>query len=301
MKRIILLCGFSLAMSISYGQEWFTSFDAAKNFALVQNKMLFVLWEDSFQHPIPILANSDKGNVVVINLSKDDSLDAIIWEYFVPVKLSESYYVDFVNEAKDRGFRYLDKLNDDSIKIMDINGNILNLADTSDGLPSMSSLIKSYALNTLFLKPELESYSKEKNFTTALRLAIKYIDFAIFANERLRPEIIDLANIYLDESKKILLDTNSENYEEFSQKIELIQIKELLVLNQYKKAHRKIKRIDGKQIMQMNESLFEFLNYTVFKLLKDEANAEVWKSKISLLNLKKAELILNNHKNARFN
>ena len=49
------------------------------------------------------------------------------------------------------------------------------------------------------------------------------------------------------------------------------------------------------EIDKRNQSLFDFLNYTTFKMLKDESNAALWKEKLSNLNLKKAELIIKNN------
>ncbi len=293
MKRIILLSIFTLITSLCNGQEWFTSFDVAKRLAIVQNKMLFVLWEESFNVSIPVMITTENGQKAVIDLSLNNSLDPIIWEYYVPVKLSELNYEEFLNEAKGRGYKYINKLNDDSIKIMDVNGNILNVDTPSEALPNFSMLIANYALNTSYIKPELENYLIERNFHTSFRLAVKYLDFAILTNEPLRSEVIALANIYLDESKEFLNGLESENNEAYLQRIELIQIKELLILKQYRKANRKVKRIDEMDIDSINESLFVFLKYTIAKLRNDEIEADLWKSKISSLDLRKAELILN--------
>ena len=56
---------------------------------------------------------------------------------------------------------------------------------------------------------------------------------------------------------------------------------------------RLLKKIDEEDIAQVNKELYDFLNYTTFKLLKDEDNAALFRPKISELFLKKAELILN--------
>ena len=295
MKRILLVFTCFLAVNICYSQEWFTSFDVAKRLARVQDKMLFVLWEESFNYSIPVMVETSDGKVSVVYLSKDTRLDPVIWEYFIPVKLSELEYENFVKAADGRGYDYMNKLNDDSIKIMDVNGNILNVGDYSDGITNFSLIVNKYALNTSYLRSELDNYFKEKNFLTSSLLALRYVDFAIFAEEWLRPELIALANIYLDESEKFLSEMNDEKKGAYLQKIELVRIKELLILNEHKKAYRQIKRIDASQINNMNESLFVFLNYTALKLLNDEINADLWKSKLSSLDLKKVELILKKH------
>ncbi len=301
MKKIIVFFAFSSLAVVCNGQEWFTSFDVAKRLARVQDKMLFVLWEESFNQSIPLIFKTDDDETVVVDLAKDNRFDAIIWDYFVPVKLPESVYEDFIKEAEGRGYSYTNKLNDDSVKIMDVNGNILNVDGVSDGLTDLSLLIRNYALDTSYLRSELDNYAQERNFLSASLLGIRYVDYAIFADEELRPEIIALANIYLNESENFLSQINEERKEAYLQKIELIKIKELVILNQYKKAYRQIKRIDETQLDALNESLFSFLNYTVFKLLKDEINADLWKSRISSLDLKKAELIIKNNTSGNAN
>jgi hypothetical protein len=112
---------------------------------------------------------------------------------------------------------------------------------------------------------------------------------------------MELANIYLDEAEKFLSQMNDDKTEAYLQKIELVRIKELVILNKAKKAYRQIKRIDEEELDAINQSLFAFLNYTVFKLLKDEMNADLWKSKVSSLDLKKAELILKNNMDGNTN
>ncbi len=301
MKRIILICVFSLMASVCNAQEWFTSFDVAKRLALVQNKMLFVVWEDSFNYSIPVSIKVDSRPTVIIDLAKDTSLDPVIWKYFIPVRLSEAKYSDFIQDAKGRGYKYINKLDDDSIKIMDVNGAILNVNESSGEMVNFYSLINKYSVDTSFLNFELKNYLDEKNFLTSTLLALKYIDYAIFTTEELRPEIIRLADIYLDESEEFLSEMDENKRETFSKKIELIRIKELLILNQHKKAYRLIKRINENELAPTNLPMFEFLNYIIFKSLNDEANADLWKSKISLVDLRKAELILKNNMDGNSN
>lgn len=294
MKRTVLFVMFSLIVSISNAQEWFTSFDVAKRLAIVQDKMLFALWEGSFDQPIHMLVNIDEKKVF-IDLSKNTSLDPLIWDYFIPVRIPESEYSRFMKDAKGRGVRYIEKLNDDSIKIMDVNGNILNTHDSSAEVPNLYGFINRYALNTSYLTNELRNYMNDKTFVTSSLLANKYVDFAIYTNDKLRPELIELANIYLDDSVKLLKKMEEDNKEGYFQRLDLIQIKGLLILNQSKSAYIQLKKIDEDELDEINKRLFSFLNYTALRLLGDEINADLWKSKISSLDLKKAELIISNN------
>ena len=140
MKRTVLLIMFFINVSMGSAQEWYTSFDVAKRLAIVQDKMLFALWEGSFDQPIHMFVTIDEKKVL-IDLSKNTSLDPLIWDYFIPVRIPESEYSSFMKDAKGRGVRYIDKLNDDSIKIMDVNGNILNTHDSFAEVPNLYGFI----------------------------------------------------------------------------------------------------------------------------------------------------------------
>ncbi len=296
MKKTILLFVFVItSFNFCLAQEWFTSFEVAKKLALVQDKMLFVMWEDALKYPYPVLIDNEKGGSIITDLFVDDSMNSIIWKYFIPVKIYESKYAELSNQIKEtRGLKYFNKLIDDGIKIMDVNGNILNI-NTSEPIENLSLFIKHYALNTSFLKQELVNYANEKNATTSFSLASKYLDFAIFVEKTSRFEIIQLANIYFDEAKNQLPKSNLNNKKAFLQRCDLLKIKEYLILNRPRNALRHLRKINMTEIYKRNQSLFSFINYTAFKLLKDEDNAVLWKSKISLVDLKKAKLIINNN------
>lgn len=306
MKKTYLLIVFSLMIGFGNAQEWFTSLEVAQRLALVQNKMLFVIWEGDLEDVYPVILKDDKGTVFFVNITENEFVLSMIWENFVPVRLPEYKYAELSKDVKEkRGLKYYNKFIDYTIKIMDANGTIINTMEKEkyffidEGYYlDISHFINRYALNTSYLNVELQNYSKNKNFTTTFFLASKYLDYAIFAQKELRPEITALANIYFDEAKSLLAESNIENKPALLQKFELLQIREQLILNEAKKARRQIKKIEAEQIDSINQSLFAFLNYTTFKLLKDEENAELWKSDISSLDLKYTELILNNNLSA---
>ena len=79
----------------------------------------------------------------------------------------------------------------------------------------------------------------------------------------------------------------------YLQRIDLLNIKQDLVLDRARRALRFLKKMDKVDIAEVNKPLFNFLNYTTFMLLKDEENASLFKEEVSNANLKKAELILN--------
>ncbi|RLD25436.1 MAG: hypothetical protein DRI75_13365 [Bacteroidetes bacterium] len=297
MKKTILLFVFVLtAFNFCLAQEWFTSLKVAKKLALAQDKMLFVMWENAMSYPYPVLINTEKGESTITDLFDDERIDKLIWDYFIPVKIYESKYAELSQQIKEtRGTKYFNKFIDDSIKIMDVNGNILNINTSYESIENLSLLIKLYALNTSFLKQELINYSKNKSLTTSFSLASKYLDFAIYAEKNLRLEIIQLANIYFEESKSYLTNSGLKNKKAFLQNCDLLKIKEYLILNKPRKALRHLKKINIAEIDNINKSLFSSLNYTGFKLLKNEENAALWKSKISLVDLRIANFIINNN------
>ena len=304
MKKGILFLIIFCTITLGNAQEWFTSFEVAKRLAMLQDKMLFVLWEGSLDYDYPVIIVDEKGNSEIVLLSKNESLNPLIWDNFIPVKLAEYEYATFSNKVKEtKGIKYYNKLIDDSIKIMDVNGNILNVDDSLDkyyffdeneGFLDIADFIKRYALNTSFLKYELENYSREKNFISTFYLASKYLDFAIFVQKDLRPQIAAMANLYFDESRIYLEQEQIENSSGLLQRFDLLKIKEDLILNNPRKALRTLRKLDEENIDSINKTLFSFLNYTTFKLLNKEDDAQLWKDKVSSLDIRMTGLILNN-------
>ena len=285
-------------ISFCQPREWYTSLDAAKRLAVVQNKMVLMIWEESASFPFPVIVNTTEGKSIYIeDMFQNEYVSNLIWEYFIPVKVSDDNYADMIEAVKEKGNqRYIDKFNDDSFKVLDANGNILNIYDVNDDFRfNISKFIQKYGLNTSFLKSELQSYSKLKDYYSTYRLASKYIDYASYVQKSLRKEIIALSLIYLEEANRKLAKNTTENRANYLQQIELLKLKQSLVLNKPRRVLRLLKKIDTKDIAEFNTSLIDFLNYTAHGLLKDEKNASLWRTKLSLVNLKKANQIINSN------
>lgn len=293
-KRGVLFLLLSLTMSnYCWSQEWLTSLDAAKRIALVQDKFLFMMWEDATEIPYPVIMTDTNGTEVLFDdMFKNEEINQVIWKYFVPVKVNENLYGELYDEIKgSRSKSYMYQFEDDNIKIMDANLNIVNTSFSPEAYFNLSQFITNYGLNTSFLNAELRNYSEHKDFGTSYRLASKYMDYAILVNKKVRKDIVDLAVTYLDEADKYLLTSDIDGKKNFEDKITLLRNSQYLLLNKPRKVLRLLKRFDTSEIDETTESLLAFIYYTAYQLRKDEKNSELWKSKVSLVNVRKAQLI----------
>ncbi len=295
MKRIIIGIVFFIGSCFHINaQDWMTSLEVAKNLATVQGKLLFAIWEDASYDPYPVLIRDNKGNTYVDDLFANESINEVIWEYFVPVIISESKYETLFNDIDGkRNVTYIDKFNDDTIKIMDANGNIINTTIAYYEYLDIEKFIKTYALDTSILSNEIKFYQTNADFNTTYRLTSKYIDYAVLIeNKKVRSEFITLSNYYLKEALAYIVSEDPERHKELEQKVMFQNMKQQLVLNKPKKVLRRLKKIEASEVSEANSELWAFLNYTAHLLLQDEAKASIWRTKLSLVNLKKANLIV---------
>ena len=299
MKKIFICISLFISLFSVYGQEWMTSFDIAKRLALVQDKMLFVMWEESTTYSFPVILHDEKGNGVITDLFEDEEVAHLIWENFVPVKLNETAYAELIEDIEERrSISYVNKFNDDSIKIMDVNGFILNIDPKDEFNLDLTAFIKKYALNTKFLKGELTVYRSSPSSLSAYNLASKYLDYAIHSEKLLKTEIVKLARIYFDEANWHLSesrDLTNEHREMQTTQIKLMRLKEYLILNRPKKVLRQLKKIEATNNNESINKLIAFLNYTAYKLARDEENANLWKDKVSKVDLIRGNLIVNSN------
>ena len=295
MKKIVLVLQLSLfSITAAFSQDWMTNLDIAKRLARVQNKLLFVMWEQSTEYDFPVVFKGEKGVMIITDLFQDEDINQALWDSFVPVILYETAYEDLFSEIENlRSDKYIDRFQDDGIKIMDANGNILNTGYFNYELFNISKFIDRYSLNTTFLKGQLSNYWQKKSFNTAFALGAKYQDFAILVSKDVRKEITELAGIYLDESRRLLEKEEIENKVGLRQRLDLLNLKKDLILNKPRRVLKKLRKIDPDNINSLNVPLFAFLHYCAHTLLENETEAASWKSEVSLLDLKRVTLIYN--------
>jgi hypothetical protein len=298
MKRKLIPFLFLLfGVNLSFSQDWMTSLPIAQKLALVQNKMVLMVWEEATFQDYPVFIETSRGHLVFIkDLFFEDSINSFIWENFVPVIVGEYEYPDLYLAAKEnRSQQYIDKLNDDSLKVMDINGNIVNLSLGGYDYINLTKLIENYAVNTTFITPELRNYAHEKTFYTAYFLASKYLDFALYLNKKVRSEFMALSTIYLMEAETLLSQEPFEEQESLKERLSLFKIQENLIEDKPRKVLRQLRRIEKSELKPANRPLAAFLYYTAYMLLEDDDNSNLWKTEVSSVNLKKAQAIINSN------
>lgn len=295
MKNIILKTIFFLfAINLSFGQQWMKNLDIAQRLAQVQNKMVLMVWEETTNYQYPVLVKNENGRTIFIqNLFDDEEVSPLIWANFVPVIVSEYQYADLFEKIKGkRSQAYIDKFNDDSIKILDVNGNILNVNYVTDDFQNITDIINRYALNTTYIEKELRDYKNDYNFYSAYFLGSKYLDFGIYANKKTRSEIVKLSRIYTEEAMNLIKGESEEDQPLLKQRCDLLKLQEYLILKRPKKVLRSLKKLADKDVLDNNKPFVAFLYYTAYMSLDKSEDAAAWKSKISSLNLNKAELII---------
>ncbi|SFJ48337.1 hypothetical protein [Olleya namhaensis] len=296
MKKLLFTLLLSVAtITSAMAQEWLTSLTLAKKLALSKNKMLLVIWEDSANYSYPIILEDADGTKVVTELFESDAVKTLVWKYFVPVIINESMYQQLFDKIDGkRNMSYINRFNDDNVKVMDPNGNILDLRTADEFMTQdLTAIIKKYALDTSFLEAELNSYFENKNYATTFRLANKYLDFAIYAEDFVKEEIIMLSDIYMLEAENLLQNSDYATKEALLQKHELLKIKEALILGKDNKARRMLKKYTEEDIDKINVALFAFLNYATYRSLDNIEEALPWKAQVLQSDLNKVKFIVN--------
>lgn len=296
MKKLLFTLLLSVAtITSAMAQEWLTSLTLAKKLALSKNKMLLVIWEDSANYSYPIILEDSDGTKVVTELFESDAVKTLVWKYFVPVIINESMYQRLFDKIDGkRNMSYINRFNDDNVKVMDPNGNILDLRTADEFMTQdLTAIIKKYALDTSFLEAELNSYFENKNYATTFRLANKYLDFAIYAEDFVKEEIIMLSDIYMLEAEKLLEKSDYTTKEALAQKHALLKIKSYLVMGKVNKVRRLLKKYDLEDIDEINIPLFAFLNYATYRSLDNIEEALPWKAQVLQSDLNKIKFIVN--------
>lgn len=297
-KFISVLVLLSTSTSIN-AQEWMSNLEIAQKLALVQNKMVLMVWEQETLTDYPVtFSNTNNRAFLIEDLFSDPQMNKLIWDYFVPVVVPEIMFDDFYNKIKNkRSQLYLDKFSDASLKVVDANGVVVNVNMNLNDSFNISKIIEDYALNTTFLAQELRNYVNSKTFYSGYFLAERYLDFSMYHNKvSVRTDLLAVAKIYTKNTAELLLNEPEEKQPELLQRLKLLELQPDLLKGKSGKVLRNLKRIEKNEIFDSNQSYMAFFYYTVYKLKNDDASAEPWKSSVTARDQAKAQGIVNMNK-----
>lgn len=294
MKKIIciLLLFIYFQSSDSQIREWMSPLKFAQIKARSENKLILMAWKRSLEIPFPAIVKDKNGKDIYIkNLFESPLINEFLWKSFILVEVDDDFYGELMEEIKGkRSQSYVDTFEDDSLKIMDANGNIIGTSGAFTEVLNLSKFVIKYNLNTSFLKQELINYDNNKEFYSAFYLASKYVDYSILVNDNVRDEILRLSDVYFAEAEQFLAeDKNLDNKKALYQRIKLIRLKQDLIKNKSGKVIRQINKID---LLEVNEPLKVFLLYTAYRLKNDVENFSVLEKKLSLFNRKLSQSIV---------
>ncbi|MDG1661453.1 MAG: hypothetical protein P8H40_08805 [Winogradskyella sp.] len=294
MKKIIciLLLFIYFQSSDSQIREWMSPLKFAQIKARSENKLILMAWKRSLEIPFSAIVKDENGKDIYIkNLFESPLINEFLWKSFILVEVDDDFYGELMEEIKGkRSQSYVDTFEDDSLKIMDANGNIIGTSGAFTEVLNLSKFVIKYNLDTSFLKQELINYDNNKEFYSAFYLASKYVDYSILVNDNVRDEILRLSDVYFAEAEQFLAeDKNLDNKKALYQRIKLIRLKQDLIKNKSGKVIRQINKID---LLEVNEPLKVFLLYTAYRLKNDVENFSVLEKKLSLFNRKLSQSIV---------
>ncbi|GAA4318936.1 hypothetical protein GCM10023115_45010 [Pontixanthobacter gangjinensis] len=264
MKKLLLL--LFLSTSNLFATNWYTDLETAQKVAIASNKLIIVdFWAD-WCGPCKKMDRDVWG---------EEEVKTVLADY-VPLRVDFDTQRQLVNQYGVRGIPY--------VVIMDANGKVLhnNLGYTDKN--QTLRVLEKYRLNTSFMQLETAYFNRQPSYSTALRLAQKYLDFSLYVEDPgVRKTVLSLAKEYLSETED-LLDSKQSNYNMVEQKIELLEANVDLYDGNYRKLARFLeKKIDEEDLRKYNWGIYCFLNYCKFKEEDDEENIQKWEDELNQL------------------
>ncbi|WP_166435204.1 thioredoxin family protein [Christiangramia sabulilitoris] len=264
MKKLFLL--LFLSTPNLYATNWYTDLVTAQKVAIASNKLILVDFWANWCGPCKKMDR---------DVWSEEEVKDVLANY-VPLRVDFDTQRQLVNEYGVRGIPY--------VVIMDANGKVLhNNLGYTDKMQTLRILEK-YRLNTSFMQLETAYFNRQPSYSTALRLAQKYLDFSLYLEDpEVRHTVLALAKEYLSETED-LLDSKQSNYNMMEQKIKLLEANVDLYEGNYRKVGRFLeKKIDEEDLRKYNWGIYCFLNYCLFKEEGDEENIQKWKNEMNQL------------------
>ncbi|MBJ2176535.1 thioredoxin family protein [Aureibaculum sp. A20] len=275
--KLFLIVIFLLCSNTVKADNWIYSLEDAQKLAIATNKLILVDFWASWCGPCKKMDSE--------SWSKDDVKE--VMGKYVTVQIDIDQHRDLAQKYGVKGIPF--------VFIMDANGEVVYKQMSYIGKSQVIKLLEKYALNTKYLQTDYLIYNKKVNSVSAFRLAQKYQDYAMFLNDEIKSDFLSLSNTYIKQTEKELKKEDNKNVA-IKEKIELLDIQDNLIKENYKKSSKALSKLTEDNINEKNKQFFYFLNYVNSKGNEESTNAETWLTKLKSTNrfenyIKKAELL----------
>ncbi len=246
--------------------DWYTDLGQAKRVAAKEDKLLLVYFWASHSGPC-------------------QKMDANVWQNSEVNKLGDNFVCVKVDVEKELDvLKQYPVLLVPTIIFMDAGGKVINESAVYRDSNWAIEVMSLYAMNTSFMHMEMENYLKADTFSTSYRLSKKYLDFSLVVKKELFETMLNIADMYIQETKKKYKGLPENLKEKFAYKVEFLELYSELYRGNYNKVYRKVHQINEEGISKLDKDTLCFLHYCAANGLKKEYEANVYFDKLKETN-----------------